>query len=395
MPLCIFAQSNYHQGYIVKSNGDTVRGYIDYRDWDHTPKSIHFKMNETDKEVLTYDPQTIKVFEIAGMERYISYSGVTSMDVTSFPDLPTGLDTNKMFQTIFLRQVTTGKHITLYQQRDDTKGRFFIAAGDDPINELKYSQYYSDNTVITETTYFRGQLIYYINQFDANDRNLVRVTERAIFNEPDLKKIVDKINGGATAIVKKMDRRSFRFFVGVGASYTKTDFSRFYDQFNNYVISSNSMSPQLNAGLDVFANPNVQRLVLRVELSLYSASPNLRMPEGNLYTFKQYTAGLTPQILFDVYNKDAFKVYIDGGASFNFSTYKNNKITYSALGTTQQSPYQLEPVWVSLPLQIGVVINKKVEFALTYTKFAAYTIYQSLAVSNRTMSAGLKYRLGK
>src|SRR3569833_2202807 len=107
-----FAQSNYHSGYVVKNNGDTVKGYIDYREWERTPKSIHFKVVETGKEVQEFDPKTIKVFEINGLERYIGYSGWISMDKTNFPDLPAGLDTNKSLQAVFLRQVTTGKHLT-------------------------------------------------------------------------------------------------------------------------------------------------------------------------------------------------------------------------------------------------------------------------------------------
>jgi len=386
----VFAQSNYHPGYVVKANGDTVKGYIDYREWDYTPKSIHFKTNEADKNVTEFSSQAIKMFDITGMEHYISYMGLISMDKTSFPDLPAGLDTTKLLQTIFLRQVATGKHLTLYQQKDDTKSRFFITEKDGPITELKYSQYYSDDNTVAESTRFRGQLAYYISRFDANDKNMVSFIEHAPFIESSLKKIVDRINGDSAGPIKKTDHKGSRFFAGIGASYTQTDF--FYV---NYVVSSYSASPRLNAGFDVFVNPNVQQLVLRAELSVNYANPNFTLPDGNLYRFRQYTAGFTPQILFNVYNKDTFKIYLDGGISFNFSAYANNKITYPGSGAVERSPFQLEPYWASFPLQTGVIINKKLEFSLTYMGFAGYTKYTQLSISNRTMSAGFKYLFGK
>ncbi|HEY9002177.1 MAG TPA: hypothetical protein VIM89_12550 [Mucilaginibacter sp.] len=390
IPFILFAQSNYHPGFVVKNNGDTVKGYIDYREWDRTPKSIHFKTNENGNETLEFDPQTIKTFEITGLEHYISYSGLISMDKTSFPDLPAGPDTSKMLQTIFLRQVTTGKHVTLYQQKDDIKNRFFIAESASPIIELNYYQYYSDDNVVTESTGFKGQLGYYINQFDANDKSLISFTERASFTESNLRKIVDNVNGNNAPVNQKMEPKGSRFFGGIGANYTQTEFF-----LVNYAVSSYTTSPRLNAGFDIFVNPNVQQLILRAELSIYYVNPKFNLPDGSVYTFRQYTAAFTPQILFNVYNKDAFKIYIDGGVSFNFSAYANDKITYTASNTVQNSPYQLEPYWANFPLQAGVIINKKLDFAFTYMGFAAYTKYTGLSVSNRTMGVGFKYLLGK
>jgi hypothetical protein len=50
LPTAIFAQTNFHQGYVVKTNGDTVKGYIDYREWGQNPLSIDFRTNKDDKQ---------------------------------------------------------------------------------------------------------------------------------------------------------------------------------------------------------------------------------------------------------------------------------------------------------------------------------------------------------
>src|SRR6185312_4856949 len=187
-----------------------------------------FKAKETDKNIQEFDPNAIKAFEISGMDRYISYSGIISMDKTDFPDVPVGLDTSKASDTIFLQQVTTGKHLTLYYQNDDVKGRFFISGNSRQITELRYYQYYSDDNVIIEAMPYKGQLGYYINLFNAGDKNLISNTERSKFRQSDLKKIVDKINGYSGDMNNKNKAKNSRFFAGAGINYTQTLFDESY-----------------------------------------------------------------------------------------------------------------------------------------------------------------------
>ena len=43
LPLCSLAQSNYTAGYVVTVKGDTLHGYIDFREWYINPSFIDFK----------------------------------------------------------------------------------------------------------------------------------------------------------------------------------------------------------------------------------------------------------------------------------------------------------------------------------------------------------------
>ena len=299
LPAVLFAQSNYHSGYVVKNNGDTLKGYIDYREWERTPKTIQFKTSNTDKNILEFDPQTIKSFEINGMEQYMSDSGLISMDQTNFPDLPTGLDTSKMLNHVFLRQLTTGKYLTLYYQKDNIKKRFFIAESNGTITELKYYQYHSDEHNVIESAYYKGQLGYYINQFDTGNEKSISMTGRTQFTQADLQRIVDKINGHDGETNNKVHRQDSRFFAGIGANYTQT----LYDlagYTGGYLEASSAKAyPKLFAGFDVFINPNVQQTLLRAELSVFYVNPGFILLDGEVYTFNQYTIGITPQILFN------------------------------------------------------------------------------------------------
>jgi hypothetical protein len=274
---------------------------------------------------------------------------------------------------------------------------------EDKLNPAHY-----DNKV-NEATYFRGQLTYYANQYPAGDDKLIDIIGRAKFNDADLKEIVDRINGFDAKTANKVRRKISRLFAGIGANYTQ---SQYYTV--NYVavsqpgqgdflgiepagstITSGTISPKLNIGLDLFLNPNVQQTIIRTELTAFYVSPKFKLSDGKTYTFNQYTASLTPQVVFNIYNKDSFKFYIDGGISLNLSTYSNDKITDSNSNLVMTKPYKLEPYWASFPLQAGFVFNRRIELSFTYIASAGYTNYSWFSISNRTMGAGVKYLFGK
>ena len=67
-PILTFCQTNFYKGYVIKNNGDTLKGYIDYREWVYSPKKITFKNNNV---VDSFTPDDIKGFEIKGFEKCI------------------------------------------------------------------------------------------------------------------------------------------------------------------------------------------------------------------------------------------------------------------------------------------------------------------------------------
>lgn len=389
-PSILFAQTNYQKGYVLKTTGDTVKGYINYREWLQSPMSIDFKINKEDKQVMHFTPQNIKAFEITGMENYVSYTGLISMDKTLLPDLPASLDTTRKQNSIFLKEIATGSHITLFYQNDKIKARFFIAEkGDNPV-ELKYYQYYTNSTETLEMTIYRGQLSSYINKFNINNPELLKQTARARYVQTDLEDLVNTINDKKDVV--KAKKSSNRFFVGAGVNNTQTRFHsvNFPTNYNSAVIT-----PKIDFGVDVFLNPNVQQFILRLDLSFSYINPRFILPSVYTntyytYSFKQYTTTATPQVLFNFYNKDKFKIYADAGIAFNLSAYSKTKISNPG-----EQIFDLEPYWANFPLQVGAALNKKMEFSFTYTGIAPYTQYVHTSISNRSAYLGFKYFLGK
>lgn len=60
-----FSQSNYISGSIIDLNGDTIPGFIDFKNWSVNPDRIKFKENPEEKAKV-YTPLHIQEFLVQG-----------------------------------------------------------------------------------------------------------------------------------------------------------------------------------------------------------------------------------------------------------------------------------------------------------------------------------------
>lgn len=288
MPLAIFAQTNYHEGYVIKTNGDTLKGFIDYHQWDQNPRSIDFKVNKGDRHALNFNPQTARGFQVMNAETYVAYIGSISMDKNRFPNLPLALDTSRRPDTIFLKQLVKGKNLALLYHRDAIKTRFFIAETNAPPVELKYMQYYDNAVQLAVKALYQGQLLFYIHKYAPDNGKLARDAGEARFDDVDLVKIVLAINGENIQEKKELH---YRFFLGGGINEIKsnyrynqsvavytlvgplTEMDSHYEKVSKF---STTVSPVLDFGMDVFTNPKVQKLIYRAEISFSYNRPKFQ-----------------------------------------------------------------------------------------------------------------------
>jgi hypothetical protein len=374
----------YHDGYVITNNGDTLKGYIDYRDWAQCPKSIDFKINIGDKKPQQFNPETVRKFEINGLGTYYSFIGMISGYGTDHANIPSGLDTSKKQDTIFLKQLVTGQHLTLFSHTLGTRIRYFIAEPNIVPVELKYYEYLNDDNQIITTTPYKKQLVLYVLKYNLANTTLINKVGSSRFNQADLESLVNEINGkngsDLNERINPIARKSpFRLFAGIGLSYTKTDLhDGSASPPNSY---STFLTPQISFGVDMFTNPNVQHIIFRAELSFSETSqqfnPTTQTPA---YSSSQQSIIVTPQIIVNVYNKDNFKLYLNCGLRLNFSSYL-------------QQPYGLLTPWANFPLQAGVVLNKNIEIAFTYIGYGKRNS-SDFSFSNRTTGFGMKYLFG-
>ncbi len=412
-PLITFAQSNYQQGYILKNNGDTLKGYINYPESGYSPVAIEFKVSKADGTVREFTPLDIKAFQITGFQDYVSYVGPISMNKNVIPNLPYGLDTSTTNRSLFLEPLITGRYITLFYNNEPSKNRFFIAETNGSTDELKYYPYYEGTARdIVEHNTYRGQLLLYNNKFNGGNPQLASRINDVMFNEADLKKIVNLINNdGVDKPNENLNANKkpsgVRLFAGVGANSITTAYT--YGSFNpaiptNTVKYSNSVTPKISLGADFFIDPNVQRLIFRVELS-YSYSNNRfdhsvtaenTTIKSYSVAFTQRTFTITPQVLFNIYNKNKFKIYIDGGLSDNNTSTPNNNLIVSN-GNSSYYLFKFQPFWANYSLQAGVVLDKKIELAFAFTNSAPNltTFPDAVNIANRSACFSVKYLFGR
>jgi hypothetical protein len=398
LPLLSLAQSNYKPGVVVTLKGDTLHGFIDYKEWENNPESINFKpaISEPAKQ---YTPNEITYFQVAQLDAYKSYNGPVSMDATNIGRLSSGKDTSSKILVVFLKLEQDGKYIALYSYTDDLKKRYFIAekTNNKPF-ELVYRTYNDvDKTynTVNETKY-KGQLIYLSSKYNKNTEELRTTIESSSYDQ-DLVNIVYKINGSAKRVISH-NKSGISFYAGIGSSISSikppNDYT-FYSTDDSYVYS---YLPRISFGMNVYTNPEVGRLVFKAEIAL---SANTFKTYFNQYfysapksylTLNQYTVSLEPQVLYNIYNSDRFKFYLEAGVSLNFSKYSNNNL-YSAGSTDPESNYiEVTNSWFSVPLSAGVTLNNKIGL---YVSYIIPSVFSGNGFSYSSTQFGLTYTFGQ
>jgi hypothetical protein len=217
LPFFSLAQANYQPGVIVNQKGDTLRGFIDFREWDKEPKEINFKP-DTAAQPIKYSARQIRYFNVSVgyLAEYQQYCGRITTDETDINKLLIGRDTSVRIDTVFLKIIQRGKNLTLFSYGDNIKVRYYISEkpGDVP-QELTYRVYYNsdDENGYSRTKYenvYQNQL--YTTAVKANvmtDRFKLDIS-RASYTENSIVPIVSKINGFKVDDSSKTNRKKTR-----------------------------------------------------------------------------------------------------------------------------------------------------------------------------------------
>lgn len=410
LPGVIFAQDNYHAGYVINLNGDTTRGSINYREWSINPDLVEFKPELAGSSVIQLIPKSILEFGINNMENYRSYTGLVSADklqninTTYGHDTKSVQDTLRINRSVFLKLQTTGKYLSLYKYADKDKIRFFFTEGLKLPVELQYHEYYDEDTRQIKTVdLFKSQLIELASRYSSDEKVIAQI-QTLNYGSTDLGDLIDKLNGVSAAYKKSNQHESTGFFFGLSADATSTYYSKqLRSDLTNNVTNTTNL-PGLSAGFDVYLNPNVQRFIFRSDIAVSYNHPSFSYTYAdNLftvyqhYTFNQITVSVSPKLIYNLYNTDKLKVFLGGAMSFNYSYYWNNKlsttnVTTNYSGSTEKTdPFSLRPFWVSFPILAGIRLKQKFEISVTFAPTSLYAENNAFAVGNSMISLGLKY----
>ena len=158
-----FCQENYRSGYII-SNGDTLHGFIDYRNWEGNPDKIFFKENLIDNGV-GYTPLDIQGFGVSNeiYESATIKTEVSPIDINKITD-ENGAELDIEIVRTFLQTIVKGKKSLCFYRNKVGKNQFYIRQ-DSVWNLLVYKKYYKSQDGekgIAENKKYLAQLSSYL-----------------------------------------------------------------------------------------------------------------------------------------------------------------------------------------------------------------------------------------
>ncbi|GAC1306904.1 MAG: hypothetical protein NVSMB24_17900 [Mucilaginibacter sp.] len=413
-PSFLLAQSNYKPGYVVTLKGDTVRGFIDYRNWDSNPSAISFRSTPDDRGKQKFTVSNIRLFSISGFVTYKRFVCSVSLDETNTAHLNTARDSSYKIDTVFLKVLQQGKYLALYAYADQIKMRFYVGEYPDYIpTELVYRLYYDSGAVtdnrgrtVNENTYLK-QLFALATKYNALDDDLNRDFQGANYLSTDILDIVSKINGITKKELKKNSEQSkFNFFINAAVNISNTTSGAGSSYTLGGGIPYTSYKPAASLGINFVPNSYLGKVEFRFGISVAQTEFNpMYQLKVSPYvpvraTFDQVGFSAIPEIICNFYNAENFKFY--GGVGFLITHFsysnahfgsQNPAVSDGNIGSTE--PYLFNTMDDSFKFQAGIQFRKKFEIFANYATSTATTKggYWQLNTSNSQI--GILYLIGK
>ena len=404
LPFFSYAQSNYKPGYVVTAKGDSLKGSIDLREWENNPHNVYFK---SQTGVKNYTAKEIRAFGTSNVT-YDQYMGLISTDETNVSRLSTGRDTSYKQDTTFLKVIQKGANVTLYSYVDNLKPRYFIAENQNgrPY-ELVYRIYHTpDRGVETHSeNVFVSQLYELALKYNPASDELRLNIEKSQYNGPELKKITEKINKMTADTRDYGTGSAIEFFAGAGVSINAMKLTGTFPFYN--APNNNAVWPTLSIGANIYTNSNVKQFAFRVEVlftkSAYKSMVDVyyNQPEKpkSDYHFDQYIAAFYPQVLYNIYNTNKLKFYLDMGLAFNLSKNTGNTFRNNFNGESSTNYLSLNTYWITYPVKVGFVLNKKFDISVSYAFKTSLTdnmnheakVINNYSIDLTSIRAGINY----
>ncbi|NOW94893.1 hypothetical protein [Mucilaginibacter sp. SG564] len=406
--LFLQAQSNYKPGYVIDGKNDTLKGFINYREWIKNPREITFKQTQN-AQPQKFTVTNANAFAITGAEYYDKFTVNISTSEVDLAKLNHTLDTAYTTDTVFLKSLVNGKNVSLYVWTDNVKPRYYLFNKQThTIEWLKQYQYFNDErqSVAVVNSYI-NQLLRQAFQYLPGDTKILTRIQKASYSESDLTAIVIALNGGKATQQAIHTTSGIRFFAGAGARYSKLQFKGAASSGNPFSNGANdkTFSPVITAGLDILINKYTEKLLFRLEFAgainryqfAEASSGSGASSVTNALDVKLYHLAAIPQVIYNFYSTDKLKAFIDVGLAMNAYKYNNyNFATIYNFGSTttvvNQNKYpDFQGFDFAIPIKAGIQVNKRVEIYGSYWLPSSLTKYIYYSADQSSFQAGVNY----
>jgi hypothetical protein len=323
------SQQNFIPGYIISLNGDTLRGYIDYRNWNKNPDKVIFREFSGNKAAI-YLPNEILAFGIKD-EYYVS----ATVSIETSPRNTDGLNYDKAVHlqtvTTFLQAMITGKK-SLYHGFYSARDYFYIKQ-DSTYDLLLYKMYLTgqgDNSMMNENKAYLGQLNYYLGDCPEIEDRL----KKTDYKLQDLLSLFEYYYEQTNSLVSfKREVEKLRAETGLLAGGTLT--SLVFSGPSYFTQTDFNLSVNFTAGLycDLIIPRNQGKWSFNNELILTSYNVSGTYTEGteNQYTTTTTELGYTylkiNTLVRFKYPVGQTYIFLNGGLSNGFVVKETNHET--------------------------------------------------------------------
>jgi hypothetical protein len=399
IPFILSAQKNFQPGYVVTLKGDTVKGFIDYKEWNFTPTSILFKLSGNNSDQKEYTVSDLSFFQITGKEAYRRFIVKISLHQAKLDNIG-GRDTSRKTDTVFLKVLYPGK-LSLFSYEDKIKERFYILEErmGQP-EELVLREYIKAGSMsLVSENIYKDQLkaiMYAMNRFSDDLSSRI---EEAAYGIRDLKKIVQLLNKGNGKELASEEKSHSSWFAGIGLQRDNLSFEGQHFFADDATNTSLSWLPKISGGLDLFVNPNVEKLFFRLEAGFQLNKSNISLVNWNkarTYELASSTVSILPQVNYTLYNTPKLKIPAGVGLSYNLMMYSKNQ--YKELSPSGDEVYgqndsflELKKGILSFLAHASVVFNNKIEASFLYRPSTSFTKYRAYSLGGSNMQLQVYY----
>jgi hypothetical protein len=335
------AQDNFLPGYVVTLNGDTLRGFVDYRNWDQSPRSIDFKGPSGVRT--SYACGLIQSFSVAD-ERYVSaivdteVSRVNTKAIDHSPDLVFQTD------TAFIQTIVGGEKSLYFHKNTFGKEQFYIRQGQrfELLIYKKYLKALSEADVVIENKKYIGQLISYLGDLPALKSSI----SKARYSKKSLENIFIAYYGSSgvkARFEKKTEKISWELGALAGVALTSTTFTGSYHPYLSSVSFPVSVNGTVGVSFDLVFPRNRSKWSINNEMmsgAYHLAGTYESYTDANRYTITTSSLGTT---YFKINNLLRYrlltgptKVYATAGVSHEWALQEtNNKSEFTKFYTSE------------------------------------------------------------
>jgi hypothetical protein len=397
-----FAQGKYEKADLILSSGDTLKGYIQNKDWKVSPKTINFKKQLSDGS-RRYDVSQIRSFYLHDSKELFEAATV-AVDKSVSEDR--NVNTDAIVAESALIKVLLKGEVSLYQYYD-VRNHFFIQQGDEKMKELIIEKRTTNNNGVTGIQ-INEKFKYTLSAVFDDCPSLNREIQNSRLTTKSLMSLFQNYYlCKSKKPVYAETRTADKVQIGVLAGLSLTKYSISGGRSYQHVPYTSGASPAFGAYLNLVGTRNFESWSLYNDL-LYQAytvenKEPLVINEG-LYNWEYNTFAkfaylkLTSGPRYRFLNTKKVRPFLNGGVSVSVPIEKDAHTIIHRYTTTsstfEKEEYETRPVEIGLWGGGGFQYNRW-SFELRLERPKGWSKYSSMRVITDNTYFLISYRLSK